>query len=213
MALLDRIQDPADLRQVPTADLPLVAEEIRRLILEVLSVNGGHLASGLGVVELTIALHYVYDFARDAIVWDVGHQCYPHKLLTGRAATFHTLRSKDGVSGYPHPAESPADVMRSGHAGTAISMGLGIAAADGVEGRDRDVVCVVGDSGLGAGVGPPPPPQRPRHDRLRCRYLAPRHVRRAGGTRRRAAHRGRRPAPVRAGAPGGDGRARVCRRG
>ncbi len=156
-ALLPRLKGHADLAALDRTQLPQVAEEIRELILDVVCKNGGHLGSNFGVVELSIALHYVYDFAKDVIVWDVGHQCYPHKLLTGRAAKFHTLRSKDGVSGYPHPDESPHDVMRSGHAGTAISMGLGIAAADGLAVHkdtqgDRDVVCVVGDSGLGAGV-------------------------------------------------------------
>jgi len=150
--LLPRLNGHADLVALERAQLPQVAEEIRELILDVVCTNGGHLGSNFGVVELTIALHYVYDFSRDALVWDVGHQCYPHKLLTGRAARFHTLRSKDGVSGYPHPEESPYDVMRCGHAGTAISMGLGMAAADGVFDRARDVVAVVGDSGLGAGV-------------------------------------------------------------
>jgi 1-deoxy-D-xylulose-5-phosphate synthase len=150
--LLPRMSGHAALAALDHAELPRLAEEIRERILDVVCRNGGHLGSNFGVVELTIALHYVYDAARDAIVFDVGHQCYPHKLLTGRAATFHTLRSKNGVSGYPHPAESPADVMRSGHAGTAISMALGMAAADGVVQRDRSVVAVVGDSGLGAGV-------------------------------------------------------------
>jgi 1-deoxy-D-xylulose-5-phosphate synthase len=151
-ALLPKIQGHAEVAALDQTDLPRLAEEIREKILEVVCKNGGHLGSNFGVVELAIALHRVYDFAHDVIVWDVGHQCYPHKLLTGRAGQFHTLRSKDGVSGYPHPAESPHDVMRSGHAGTAISMGLGVAAADGVFDRDRSVVAVVGDSALGAGV-------------------------------------------------------------
>lgn len=151
-ALLPRMNGHAALAALDRVQLAQLAQEMRDLILDVVCRNGGHLGSNFGVVELTIALHYVYDFANDVLVWDVGHQCYPHKLLTGRAAMFHTLRSKDGLSGYPHPAESPTDVMRSGHAGTAISMGLGIAAADGIEQRDRAVVCVVGDSGIGAGV-------------------------------------------------------------
>ncbi|MBI4882338.1 MAG: 1-deoxy-D-xylulose-5-phosphate synthase [Planctomycetes bacterium] len=142
----------ADLCALERADLPALAEEVRQRIIEVVLTTGGHLGSNFGVVELTIALHYVFDFAQDSLVLDVGHQCYPHKLLTGRTARFHTLRTRGGISGYPHPGESSHDVMRSGHAGTAISMGLGIAAADGLLGRKQQVVCLVGDSSLGAGV-------------------------------------------------------------
>ncbi len=150
--LLPAIHGHAELRKLARADLPRVAEEVRQKIIDVVCTTGGHLGSNFGVVELTLALHYVFDFSQDVLVLDVGHQCYPHKLLTGRFGRFHTLRSKDGVSGYPHPKESPYDVMRSGHAGTAISMGLGIAAADDVANRHRRVVCMVGDAGLGAGV-------------------------------------------------------------
>ncbi len=150
--ILPRIRTHVDVCALDRTELATLAAEVRQSIIDVVCTTGGHLGSNFGVVELTIALHYVFDFEHDSLVIDVGHQCYPHKLLTGRLDRFHTLRSKDGVSGYPHPAESPTDVMRSGHAGTAISMGLGIAAADGVLGRERRVVCLVGDSGLGAGV-------------------------------------------------------------
>ena len=151
-SLLPGIRGHADVAALDSDQRVQLAGEIRQQIIDVVCQTGGHLGSNFGAVELTIALHTVYDFAVDALVLDVGHQCYPHKLLTGRADRFHTLRSKDGVSGYPHPDESPHDVMRSGHAGTAISMGLGIAASDAIEGRDRSVVCMVGDSSLGSGV-------------------------------------------------------------
>jgi len=150
--LLSRIHGHADLAALDLAELPTLAEEIRKRMIEVVCSTGGHLGSNFGVVELSIALHRVFDFAVDALVIDVGHQCYPHKLLTGRYARFKTLRSKDGLSGYPHPAESKADVMRSGHAGTSISVGLGIAAGAGLLESNRRVVCLVGDSALGAGV-------------------------------------------------------------
>jgi len=150
--LLPGIHGHRDVTALEREQLPELADEIRRTMADVVCTTGGHLGSNFGVVELMIALHRVYDFAHDRLVIDVGHQCYPHKLLTGRAARFHTLRSKDGVSGYPHPKESPHDVMRSGHAGTAISMGLGIVAADALLGEDRRTVSIVGDSSLGAGV-------------------------------------------------------------
>lgn len=150
--LLPGIRSHADVVALDRALYPELAEEIRRTMADTVCTTGGHLGSNFGVVELTLALHAVYDFAVDRLVIDVGHQCYPHKLLTGRLPRFHTLRSKNGVSGYPHPDESPTDVMRSGHAGTAISMGLGLVAGDALMNRDRNVVCLVGDSSLGAGV-------------------------------------------------------------
>lgn len=150
--LLDRIRGHADLARLDIEQLERLAEEIRRRMVDVVCRTGGHLGSNFGVVELTLALHRVFDFSRDRLVLDVGHQCYPHKLVTGRNVRFETLRTRGGLSGYPHPEESPHDVMRSGHAGTSISVGLGIAAGDGLAGRDRRVVCVIGDSSLGAGV-------------------------------------------------------------
>lgn len=153
MGILQRINDPADLRNLPVSDLPLVAEEIRELICRTLAVNGGHLASGLGVVELTIALHYVYDFLRDRLIFDVSHQCYPHKILTGRRDRFHTLRQRHGLAGYTHPDESPYDLFHFAHAGTALSTALGMAAAE-PEGEEnpRKFVAVVGDASLATGV-------------------------------------------------------------
>ena len=119
--ILDRIESPHQLRRLTGGELQRLAEEMRQRIIEVVSRQGGHLASNLGVAELTIALHYVFDFSRDRLLWDVGHQCYPHKLLTGRAKDFDTLRLSRGLSGFPAPSESPYDLFAGGHAGTAIS--------------------------------------------------------------------------------------------
>lgn len=151
MALLDRINDPADLRQLSLDDLPLVAKEIRQLIYETLSVTGGHLASGLGVVELTIALHYAFDFLKDRLIFDVSHQAYPHKILTGRRDKFHTIRQRHGLAGYTNPAESPYDHYLFAHAGTAISTALGMAAGT-PEDEGRKHVALVGDASIAAGI-------------------------------------------------------------
>ena len=153
MGILQRINDPADLRALPVTDLPMVADEIRELICTTLSNNGGHLASGLGVVELTIALHYVYDFLRDRLIFDVSHQCYPHKILTGRRDRFHTIRQRHGLAGYTHPDESPYDLFHSAHAGTAISTALGMAAAEPANSEDgRKFVALVGDASIATGM-------------------------------------------------------------
>jgi len=122
--LLETIQTPADLKQIPRPDLPLLAEEIRKTIVEVVSRNGGHLAPSLGTVELTIALHYVFEAPRDKIIWDVGHQTYAHKLLTRRRERFHTLRQHKGLSGFTRMSESPYDAFTTGHSSTSISAGL-----------------------------------------------------------------------------------------
>ena len=111
--LLDTIQTPADLKNLPREQLPALADELRQVILSTVAVTGGHLGSGMGVVELTIALNYLYDFSHDHIVFDVGHQCYPHKLLTGRKDRFHTLRQKDGLSGFSNRFESEYDTSGS----------------------------------------------------------------------------------------------------
>ncbi len=153
MGLLQRINDPADLRALPLADLPKVAEEIRSTIVETIGRNGGHLASGLGVVELTIALHRVYDFLHDRLVFDVSHQCYPHKLLTGRREQFGTIRQRHGLAGYTHPEESPYDLFHFAHAGTALSVVLGMAEGDLAKGgAERHHVAVVGDASIATGV-------------------------------------------------------------
>lgn len=152
MKLLERIHSPADVRALPAVDLPALAEEIRQRIIEVVSAQGGHLTSNLGVTELTIALHRVFDFSADRLLWDVGHQCYPHKLLTGRADRFHTVRQAGGLSGFPNIAESPYDLFNVGHAGTAIATAVGLARGDTLLGRQTRVVAVVGDASIVNGV-------------------------------------------------------------
>ena len=127
--LIENIKSPKDLKLLKPEDLDALAEELRSLIIERVSLNGGHLASNLGVVELTIALHYAFNSPYDKIVWDVGHQSYAHKLLTGRAAEFHTLRQYKGISGFPKISESPHDPFGTGHSSTSISAALGIVAA------------------------------------------------------------------------------------
>src|ERR1700733_194903 len=140
MALLEQIASPADLRKLSFEELTQLAGEMRERIFQSVSKNGGHLASNLGVVELTIALHYVYDFGPfptgpDWLLFDVGHQCYPHKMLTGRAGQFDTLRKKGSVSGFPNPLESAHDLFAVGHAGTAISTAVGMARGDQAMGK------------------------------------------------------------------------------
>jgi len=150
--LLDSIHSPQDLKKLPPEKLPQVATEIRALILDVVSKNGGHLASNLGAVELTMALHYVFDSPRDTIIWDVGHQCYTHKILTGRRDRFCTLRQRQGILGFPDRAESEHDIYNTGHASTALSAALGIAVARDKRKDDHKVIAVVGDGGLTGGV-------------------------------------------------------------
>jgi len=150
--ILDKINSPEDLKKLPPEKLPLLADEIRALILEVVSRNGGHLASNLGVVELTIALHYVFDSPRDKIIWDVGHQCYTHKILTGRKDLFPTLRQQGGLLGFPGREESDHDVYNTGHASTALSAAMGVAVARDKRKENHKVVAVVGDGGLTGGV-------------------------------------------------------------
>ncbi|MFQ5862781.1 MAG: 1-deoxy-D-xylulose-5-phosphate synthase [Candidatus Brocadiales bacterium] len=151
--LLDSIDSPEDLKNTPLEDLPQLAEEVRELIIDVVSRNPGHLSSNLGVVELTIALHYCFDFKTDRLVWDVGHQCYVHKILTGRKDAFQTLRKYKGLSGFPDRKESPLyDQFTSGHSGDAISSALGLVCGDDILGIDRKIVAVVGDGAIGAGM-------------------------------------------------------------
>jgi 1-deoxy-D-xylulose-5-phosphate synthase len=150
--LLNEINSPADLRRFGPTDLEQVAREIRALITETVAVRGGHLASNLGVVDLTVALHRVFDFSRDHLVWDVGHQCYAHKILTGRREGFENLRTAGGVSGFPDPAESPYDLFRTGHAGASISTALGLALAEKAASSGLRTVAVIGDGALGAGM-------------------------------------------------------------
>ncbi len=152
MSLLDGIHSPADLRELPMDQLPTLAEDIRSRILEVVGRSGGHLTSNLGVTELTIALHRVFDFSKDRLLWDVGHQCYPHKLLTGRHERFDTLRKAGGVSGFPDIHESAYDLFSVGHAGTAVATAVGMARADQLLGRENCVVALVGDASIVNGV-------------------------------------------------------------
>jgi 1-deoxy-D-xylulose-5-phosphate synthase len=152
MAILNRIESPEDLKWLPEEDLPTLAEEIRDLIIETCSKRGGHLAPSLGAVELSIALHRVLETPRDRIVWDVGHQAYPHKILTGRRDQFSTLRSLGGISGFPRRSESPYDTFGTAHGSTAISAALGMAAARDRAGEDYKVVAVVGDGAMTGGL-------------------------------------------------------------
>lgn len=150
--LLQHIQGPDDLRKLSLPQIKDLAEEMRRRIIEVVGRNGGHLSSNLGVVELTLALHYCLDLPTDRLLWDVGHQCYPHKLLTGRNHNFESLRTADGLSGFPSPAESDFDPFYVGHAGTAIPTALGLAKADEILHRTNRTVAVVGDASIVNGV-------------------------------------------------------------
>lgn len=150
--LLDSIQSPADLKTLSNSEKQQLAEQIRSQIIQTVSSRGGHLASNLGVAELTIALHSVFDFSVDRLLLDVGHQCYPHKLLTGRAGRFDTLRQSGGLSGFPAPSESPYDLFATGHAGSAVSTAVGLAWADQAAGRDNKVVAVVGDASIVNGL-------------------------------------------------------------
>lgn len=151
--LLATVHGPDDLKALELEQLDQLAEEIRQTIIEAASKNGGHLASPLGAVELAIALHYVYDFSNDFLVWDVGHQAHAHKILTGRRDRIHTIRRKGGLSGYPSRNESPYDVFGTGHSSTSISAALGMAvAADYSEGNDRRAVAVIGDGAMTGGM-------------------------------------------------------------
>ncbi len=149
---MDCIECPEDLKKIKVEDLPKLAAEIRELIVDVVSKNPGHLSSNLGVVELTIALHYCFDFKKDKIVWDVGHQAYVHKILTGRKSKFPTLRQYKGLSGFPDKNESIYDPFTCGHSGNAISAALGISCADKILGYKRSIVAMVGDGAIGAGM-------------------------------------------------------------
>jgi 1-deoxy-D-xylulose-5-phosphate synthase len=152
MSLLDKICSPEDVRALPIDRLPALAEEIRARILGVVGRRGGHLTSNLGITELTIALHYVFDFTDDRLLFDVGHQCYPHKLLTGRNDRFDSLRQSGGISGFPKPSESEYDLFHVGHAGTSIATAVGLARADQILERQHRIVAVVGDASIVNGV-------------------------------------------------------------
>jgi len=150
--MLDDINGPEDLKKLPIGELSSLSDEIRSRILEVVSQNGGHLASSLGVVELTIALHYVFNSPTDRIIWDVGHQCYAHKIITGRNKLFHTLRMFHGISGFPKTSESVHDHYDTGHSSTSLSLALGEAIARDINSGNYQIVAVIGDGSLTGGM-------------------------------------------------------------
>ena len=152
MNYLDKIDSPEDLKRLQRLELPKLAREIREVIIKTVSKTGGHLAPSLGVVELTIALHYVFDLNKDKIIWDVGHQAYAHKLLTGRRDRFHTLRQHGGLSGFTRISESPYDAFSTGHASTSISAGLGIACGKCLKKDPAKIVAVIGDGSMTGGL-------------------------------------------------------------
>jgi len=152
MGILEKIESPEDLKKISRSDLKTVAAEIRKMIVNVISQSGGHLASSLGTVELTIALHFVFNCPDDKIIWDVGHQTYAHKILTGRRQSFDTIRKLDGLSGFSRISESPYDAFTTGHSSTSISAGLGIATAKHLKKEKSKVIAVIGDGSMTAGL-------------------------------------------------------------
>src|SRR5215211_579696 len=150
--LLDTIVTPSDLRRLPEGRLAQVAEELRAETIAAVSVTGGHLGAGLGVVELTVALHHVFDTPRDKLIWDVGHQAYPHKILTGRRERIRTLRQGGGLSGFTRRAESDYDPFGAAHSSTSISAGLGMAVARDLKHERHNVIAVIGDGAMSAGM-------------------------------------------------------------
>lgn len=150
--LLDIVDNPDDLKNVAETDLPQLAEELRAELIDAVSTTGGHLGAGLGVVELTIALHYLFNTPDDRIIWDVGHQCYPHKILTGRRNLIRTIRQGGGISGFTKRGESPYDPFGAAHSSTSISAGLGMAAARDLSDRNNKIISVIGDGSMSAGM-------------------------------------------------------------
>ncbi len=152
MRLLDSINGPDDVKRLRRSQLSQLSEEIRRTIVEVVAQNGGHLAPSLGAVDLAIALHFVFDSPTDKIIWDVGHQAYAHKLLTGRRADFATIRQYNGLSGFTRMSESPHDAFTAGHSSTSISAALGIASAKHINNERSKTIAVIGDGSMTAGL-------------------------------------------------------------
>jgi 1-deoxy-D-xylulose-5-phosphate synthase len=150
--LLDQIRLPKDLRKFTDKDLPQIADELRRETIDAVSVTGGHLGAGLGVVELTVALHYLFDTPKDRVIWDVGHQAYPHKILTGRRDRIRTLRAGGGLAGFTKRGESEYDIFGAGHSSTSISAGAGMAVARDLNGEKHNVIAVIGDGAMSAGL-------------------------------------------------------------
>src|SRR5580704_10872897 len=150
--LLAPISRPADLRRLSVDKLPLLARELREFLIHSVSTRGGHFAAGLGTVELTVALHYVFDTPHDRLVWDVGHQAYPHKVLTGRRDQLHTIKQDGGLAPFPTRTESEYDTFGVGHSSTSISAALGMAIAAARTGEDRRAVAIIGDGAMTAGM-------------------------------------------------------------
>ncbi|MET1023153.1 MAG: 1-deoxy-D-xylulose-5-phosphate synthase N-terminal domain-containing protein, partial [Pseudoxanthomonas sp.] len=149
---LSKVETPADLRRFDEAELTAIADELRAYLIESVGRSGGHFAAGLGVIELTVALHYLYDTPNDRLVWDVGHQTYPHKILTGRRDQIHTVKQADGVAPFPKREESEYDTFGVGHSSTSISAALGMAIANAQLGNGRRSVAVIGDGAMTAGM-------------------------------------------------------------
>src|SRR6187401_1142849 len=150
--LLDTVDIPADIRRLRPDQLRQLADELRAETISAVAVTGGHLGAGLGVIELTVALHHVFNTPDDRIIWDVGHQAYPHKILTGRRDRIRTLRQGGGLSGFTKRAESEYDPFGAAHSSTSISAGLGMAVARDLKGEDRNVIAVIGDGAMSAGM-------------------------------------------------------------
>ena len=150
--LLDQINEPADLRRFAESDLRQIADELRAELIDAVSITGGHFGAGLGVVELTVAVHYVFDTPDDRLIWDVGHQAYPHKILTGRRDRIRSIRQGGGLSGFTKRSESKYDPFGAAHSSTSISSGLGMAVARDFKGEKRNVIAVIGDGAMSAGM-------------------------------------------------------------
>ena len=150
--LLNSINSPADVRKLKKDQLKPLAKELRDYLTHTVSISGGHFSAGLGTVELTVALHYVFDTPSDQLVWDVGHQAYPHKILTGRKERMTTIRTRGGVSAFPSRAESEYDAFGVGHSSTSISAALGMAIASGLKGEDKQMVAIIGDGSITGGM-------------------------------------------------------------
>ena len=150
--LLDKINFPSDLRLLDRSQLPQLADELRKELISAVSETGGHLGAGLGVIELTIALHYMFDTPKDRLIWDVGHQAYPHKILTGRKDRIRTLRQGGGLSGFTKRSESNYDPFGAAHSSTSISAGLGMSVARDIEGKTNNIISVIGDGAMSAGM-------------------------------------------------------------
>ncbi len=149
---LYRVDSPEDLKRLELRELPVYCDEVRRFIVESLAHTPGHLASSLGAVELSVALHYVFDTPADTLIWDVGHQAYAHKIITGRRDAFPSLRKLGGIAGFPRPSESPFDAFTAGHSSNSISAALGISTANRLAGRREHVVAVIGDGAMTGGL-------------------------------------------------------------